>query len=169
MTRVTFGMSASSFAANMAVNQNAFVCSLQYPLAFEKSFYVDNCLSGEDSVSAATELRLQLQELFNKGGFLLRKWISSEKAVLQDEPAELVDTQSTHSFADPEIYTDIGHTLELKSGLFPPQVLLNLLLNLPPLNVFLFKILASYSTSLDGTPQLQSRTRSFFKQCGKQG
>jgi hypothetical protein len=34
MTRVTFGISASSFAANMAVKQNARDFALKYPLAF---------------------------------------------------------------------------------------------------------------------------------------
>ena len=41
MTRVTFGVSASSFAANMSVKQNALDFALQYPqaaIAVEKSF-----------------------------------------------------------------------------------------------------------------------------------
>ena len=46
MTRVTFGVSASSFAANMAVWQNAIDHAHEYPLAarvVEKPFYVDDC------------------------------------------------------------------------------------------------------------------------------
>ena len=41
MTRVTFGVSTSSFAANMAVKQNAIDHAYEYPLAadaVEKSF-----------------------------------------------------------------------------------------------------------------------------------
>lgn len=44
MTRVTFDVSASSFAANMAIKQNALDFCKQYPLAaaaVNKSFYVD--------------------------------------------------------------------------------------------------------------------------------
>ena len=37
------------------------------------SFYVDDGLTGADSVPEAIELQRQLQDLFNKGGFLLRK------------------------------------------------------------------------------------------------
>ena len=47
MTRMTFGVSASPFAANMAVQQNASDLAVQYPLAAEavvKPFYVDDCL-----------------------------------------------------------------------------------------------------------------------------
>ena len=65
MTRLTFGISASSFAANMAVKQNACDLSAQYPLAaqaVERSFYVDDCLTGADTVQDATQLQGQLQK-----------------------------------------------------------------------------------------------------------
>ena len=76
MTRVTFGVSASSFAANMAVKQNALDHAMEYPLAANSvntSFYVDDGLTGADSIQDAIELQRQLQDLFAKGGFLLRK------------------------------------------------------------------------------------------------
>ena len=81
MTRVTFGVSASSYAANMAVKQNSLNLAMDYPLAakaVEKSFYVDDCLSGTDTVHEAIELHQQLQKSLNQGGFLLRKWNSSD-------------------------------------------------------------------------------------------
>ena len=58
MTRVTFGVSAS-YAANMAVKQNSLNLAMDYPLAtkaVKKSFYVDDCLSGADTVHEAIEL-----------------------------------------------------------------------------------------------------------------
>ena len=76
MTRLTFGVSASSFAANMAVRTNAIQNERTHPraaLAVEKSFYVDDGLTGADSVSEAVTLQKELQQLFDKGGFLLRK------------------------------------------------------------------------------------------------
>ena len=63
MTRVTFGVSASSFAANMAVKQNALDFATEFPNAvkvIDKSFYVDDCLAGADSISEAIELQAQL-------------------------------------------------------------------------------------------------------------
>ena len=60
MTRVTFGVSASSFAANMSVKQNAIDFKEVYPLAakaMDESFYVDDRLCGADSVEEALELQ----------------------------------------------------------------------------------------------------------------
>ena len=110
MTRVTFGISASSFAANMAVLQNANDHSSKYPLAAQavkKSFYVDNCLTGEDTVPAAIELRSQLSNLFTEGGFLLQKWNASEPAVLDNLPSDLKDLGATQKFQEttPDQYT----------------------------------------------------------------
>ena len=101
MTRVTFGISASSFAANMTVLQNANDHSSKYPLAAQavkKSFYVDDCLTGEDTVPAAIELQSQLSNLFTEGGFLLRKWNASEPAVLDNLPSDLKDLGATQKF-----------------------------------------------------------------------
>ena len=85
MTRLTFGVSASSFAANMAVRTNAIQNEHSHPratFAVRKSFYVDNQLIGASPVSEAIELQKELQQLFDKGGFLLRKWKSNEPEAL---------------------------------------------------------------------------------------
>ena len=91
MTRVTFGVSASSFAANMAVKQNAVEHAQSFPLAakvVQKCFYVDDCLTGADDSESALSLQQQLTGLFDRGGFLLRKWNSSDSSVLQRIPEE---------------------------------------------------------------------------------
>ncbi len=49
--------------------------ALDYPLAaraVNKSFYVDDGLTGADSIEEAITLQRQLQELFGRGGFLLQ-------------------------------------------------------------------------------------------------
>ena len=96
MTRLTFGVSASSFAANMAVKQNAIEHRNVYARAAEvvhTSFYVDDGLTGANSVSEAADLQRELQELFVRGGFLLRcKWRTSEVAALAHLPSELVES-----------------------------------------------------------------------------
>ena len=56
MTRVTFGVSASSFAANMAVKQNSIDHSQELPQAadvVQRCFYVDDCLTGADDADSA--------------------------------------------------------------------------------------------------------------------
>ena len=81
----------------MSIKQNAIDFCEQYPLAastVERSFYVDDCLTGADSVEEAITLQRQLQELFLKGGFLPRKWTASNPSALSHLPDELMATQS---------------------------------------------------------------------------
>ena len=100
MTRVTFDVSASSFAANMALKQNLIDNALQYPLAanaVERSFYMGDCLTGADTKAEAMLLQKQLQDLFSLSGFLLRKWNSSEGTVLDNILSDLRLSQSVQS------------------------------------------------------------------------
>ena len=85
MTRVTFGVSASSFVANMCVKQNALDFAQEFSLAassVERSFYIDDGLTGADDIPTAIKLQKQLQDLFLHGGFLLYKGNSNEPSVL---------------------------------------------------------------------------------------
>ena len=72
MTQLTFGVSALSFAAIMSMKQNVCELSDKYPLAYKTvcdSFYVDDCLTGADSVPEAIKLQQELQESFSSRGF----------------------------------------------------------------------------------------------------
>ena len=108
MTRVTFGVSASSFAVDMAVRQNAEDHAHEFPLAIQavhESFYVDDGLTGADSVTEAITLQKELQALFNRGKFLLRKWNLSHPDVLQQIPAHLRDSQAINVLPSAEEYS----------------------------------------------------------------
>ena len=108
LTRITVGMSASSFAANMAVKQNALnhvLEHLQAAIAVKTSFDVDEELTGANSIEEAVQLQKQLKELFSRSGFLLRKWNSNKLAILQHEPSELKETQSAQPIPSPDAYT----------------------------------------------------------------
>ena len=75
MTRLTFGITASSFAANMALKQNAINHRDSHPKAYQEvigSFYVDDGLTGADSAVESIKLRAKLQKLFELGGFTLK-------------------------------------------------------------------------------------------------
>ena len=108
MTRVTFGVSSSSFIANVCVKQNALDYAMEYPNAAKvvcESFYVDDCLTGSDTPEGAIKLHHELMALFDKGGFLLRKWNSSDPSVLRQIDPILQDAQCTLSISNPESYT----------------------------------------------------------------
>ena len=102
-----FGVSASSFAANMAVKQNAIDLAHEYPLAAEvvEKSCVDDSLTGANDVKAAITLQEQLQVLFSHGGFLLRKWNSSEASVFLGISPELREYREVHPISDAS-----GHT-----------------------------------------------------------
>ena len=108
MTRVMFGVSASSYAANMSIKQNSIDFASEYPLAADvvsRLFYVDDCLSGADTPEKTSELHHQLMNLFERGDFLLCKWNSSDVTVLQQITPELRDShlmciiQATNEYA----------------------------------------------------------------------
>ena len=99
MTRVTFGVASSSYAANMAVEQNAVDLAHEFTKAANavyNSFYVDDGLTGADSVEEAIKLQKELQTMFDRGGFTLSKWNSSNTAVLQHVPADLKESHSLY-------------------------------------------------------------------------
>ena len=115
MTRVTFGVSASLFATNMSVKQNALEFAMDYLLtidAVNRVFYVDDGLTGADSIEEAIELQRQLQDLFSHGGFLLRKWNSNDQVILQHISSELRDSQSMYTI--PESYIEYVKTLGIE-------------------------------------------------------
>ena len=108
MTRLTFGVSASSFIANMCVRQNSIEHAADYPLAAKAvsdSFYVDDGLTGADTVDGAIRLQMELQSLFARAGFLLRKWNASDAVVLQHIPSELRDTCTAQEINEADVYT----------------------------------------------------------------
>ena len=49
---------------------------------------------GEDSFEGAIQLRKEMRHLFQLGGFLLRKWKSSERNVLASIPKNLIDLKT---------------------------------------------------------------------------
>ena len=103
MTRVTFGVSASSFIANMCVKQNALNLASEFPLAaeaVERSFYVNDGLTGADNTQMTIKLQGELQELFARGGFQLHKWNSNDSNVLQPINPDSRDTQHSHQISD---------------------------------------------------------------------
>ena len=98
MTRLTFGVSASSFTANMEVRTNTIQNKRTHPraaLTVKKSFYVDDGLTGADSVSESITLQKEVQQLFDRGGFLLWKWRLNEPEALRHLPEHLVEQVTT--------------------------------------------------------------------------
>jgi len=92
----------------MCVKQNSIEHAADYPLAAKavnESFYVDDGLTGADTVQGAVRLQRELQSLFSRAGFLLRKWNTSDSTVLQHIPSELRDTCAVQEINEADVYT----------------------------------------------------------------
>ena len=107
MTRITFGVAASAFAAIRSLQQTALDFGDEFPLAKSHIFdsiYVDDCLAGADNVEQAFLLQQQLQGLLEKSGFLLRKWHSNSTDVLDSIPQELKESTAVQPIVQEDAY-----------------------------------------------------------------
>ena len=66
---------------------------------------MDDGLTGAGSISEAIVLQTQLQELFAKAEFLLRKWNSSSLEVLEHISAELHDSRTVTTLPSRQEYS----------------------------------------------------------------
>ncbi|XP_065192597.1 uncharacterized protein LOC135823676 [Sycon ciliatum] len=89
--RMVFGIKASPYLAGKAVQEVLRRFGPQYSAAItdalERSRYVDDLLTSRPSVADAVESRVQFQDILSRGGFHLRKWLSTSAEVLQSIPA----------------------------------------------------------------------------------
>lgn len=82
---VTYGTSSASYLATKALQQLAIDEAARYPLASAvtlSDFYVDDLMTGCDSVEEALVLQKQLLAMMASGGFTLSKWASNHNAIL---------------------------------------------------------------------------------------
>ena len=68
-------------------------------------FYVDDLITGTDSLERATFLHAQLNDLLSKAGMLLRKWHSSSSAVLNTIHESLKESKPLQIGSDPSKLT----------------------------------------------------------------
>ncbi|XP_062538989.1 uncharacterized protein LOC134207281 [Armigeres subalbatus] len=82
---VTYGLSPSSFLATRVIQKLAEDIGYRYEHAaskISKDFYMDDFISGADSIEQARVLRQEAQALMAEGGLHLRKWSSNKLEVL---------------------------------------------------------------------------------------
>lgn len=94
LTTVTYGTSSAPYLAVKTLQQLAKDEENQFPKAPEitlKDFYVDDLLSGADSLEEAAELVHELSTMLQFGGFTLRKWLSNNVKLLRTIPDNLRD------------------------------------------------------------------------------
>ncbi|KAL1448490.1 hypothetical protein WDU94_002724 [Cyamophila willieti] len=98
-----------SFLAQRVVQQLVSDEGDNFPRAAQviaSSIYVDDVVTGADSVQTACALKEELTSLMGKGGFELRKWASSHLEVLADLPGDMCE--SVHSLGDTDSLKVLG-------------------------------------------------------------
>ncbi|XP_037047939.1 uncharacterized protein LOC119082532 [Bradysia coprophila] len=91
ITTVIDGTASASFLATRTLNQLATDEEPNYPLAAQvtrRDFYMDDVSSGSHDVQSAIKLQNELIAMLKGGGFLLRKWYSNKREILENVPIE---------------------------------------------------------------------------------
>lgn len=96
-TTVTFGIASAPFQATRVLNEIATIESAK-PLAAEaitKNCYVDDMISGADTIEEAIQKRTQLLDALSKYGFNLRKFSSNSQQFVNELPIEMKESTTT--------------------------------------------------------------------------
>nr|XP_034824254.1 uncharacterized protein LOC117982080 [Maniola hyperantus] len=91
LNTVTYGVASSPFLACRTLQRLSEDEGESYPIAKQmmlSDVYVDDVVTGCDSLENAQVAKSQIIALFNQGGFQLRKWVSNDSRLLHDLPAE---------------------------------------------------------------------------------
>ncbi|XP_076763724.1 uncharacterized protein LOC143431095 [Xylocopa sonorina] len=87
LNTVTYGTSCAPFLAIRTLHQLASDERAQHPMAatvLTRDFYVDDLLTGANTIQEAIALRDELIALLQKGGFPLRKWNSNDRSLIPE-------------------------------------------------------------------------------------
>lgn len=82
LTRVTFGTASAPYLATKALHQLANDEETNFPIASTKTkidYYIDDFLSGSDTLEESYEVYTQMTGLMKAGGFQLQKWASNNR------------------------------------------------------------------------------------------
>jgi len=89
LNTVTYGTVPASFLATGCLHKLADYEHTVYPHAAEvikNDFYMDDLLTGSNTIAEAISLRNDIINVLRKGGFELRKWAASDPALLENLP-----------------------------------------------------------------------------------
>ncbi|XP_036347058.1 uncharacterized protein LOC118756401, partial [Rhagoletis pomonella] len=108
---VTYGTRPAAFLAIRAMHQLTFDEEEAFPIGakiIRSDFYVDDLISGGDTIEEVMQMKQQVKQLLRRGDFPIRKWCSNEAVVLKDE-----DEQDCEQFLKFHDGTDVTKALGL--------------------------------------------------------
>lgn len=87
LNTVTYGTASAPYLATKCLELLASECKTASPLAshiIKNDFYVDNMITGSESLSSLIQIRRDVCSILNSAQFELRKFISNDRRVLED-------------------------------------------------------------------------------------
>ncbi|XP_062704238.1 uncharacterized protein LOC115254876 [Aedes albopictus] len=102
LTTVTYGTASAPFSATRTLVQLVHDEGAQFPIAAEivlHDVYIDDALTGGDSIEFIKEAAEQLVHLLERGGFQLHKWCSNSTEFLETIPEELKEKRTALEFS----------------------------------------------------------------------
>ncbi|XP_062703578.1 uncharacterized protein LOC134286032 [Aedes albopictus] len=118
LTTVTYGTSSAPFLATRSLLQLARDECKRFPIAskvVEEDVYIDDVVSGADTIEQAVQLRSDLTDMLNSGGFPVHKWCASDAAILDTVPEE--DREKYLVFKD----SDVNKVIKTLGLLWDPE------------------------------------------------
>ncbi|GFR03492.1 retrovirus-related Pol polyprotein from transposon 17.6 [Trichonephila clavata] len=92
LTSIAYGTASAPYLAIKCLQQLALNESNNFPLASKaalKDFYVDDLMSGANSLSEALELQNQWTQMLSSAGLVLRKWASNRNELLNSIDSDM--------------------------------------------------------------------------------
>ena len=108
---VTFGTKPAPFLATRCLKELALRFGEIYPSAksvLMNDFYVDDVLSGADSIEAAQNIQKELRELLERAGFQLSKWCANKQSILSGICNEHIEKQFPLSLDAKRVIKTLG-------------------------------------------------------------
>lgn len=108
---ITYGTSSAPYMAVRAMQQLARDEAERYPKAAEvvsRDFYMDDVLTGADTIEEALHLKNELLGLMQAGGLSLLKWSSNSMDVLQSLPENHRECRPTLDMDQDDVIKTLG-------------------------------------------------------------
>lgn len=116
LNTITYGTASAPFLAIRCLQQLAHENAEQYPVASSvilHDFYVDDLLTGTETVEEAVTLRNEVTGILESGGFMLRKWVSNNPRILKDKVLD--SSNDVLILGDHEVIKTLGVTWQASS------------------------------------------------------
>ncbi|XP_043258558.1 uncharacterized protein LOC122400888 [Colletes gigas] len=85
LNTVTFGLTSAPYLATRCLQQLATDEQMEFPIAslvIKRDMYVDDLLTGANTIEEANELQTQILGMLQRGGLNIRQWASNEPRLL---------------------------------------------------------------------------------------